>query len=159
MSLHPSFESFQTIAQWCLSFFKGDSLSYAMFIFKVTTHEAGTHVRGHCVEVCNDCNPTIQDCFITSKNSSKFLSFRLKRIFDTNELSLEVIVFAMVICFCKPNAFFIQIYRSLLRLISCFCTWWWWQAKGHPMQNNWMWKCWNICNRRGTGHLRREWNL
>eukprot|EP00112_Aurelia_sp_Birch-Aquarium-sp1_P000670 Seg1064.6 transcript_id=Seg1064.6/GoldUCD/mRNA.D3Y31 product="F-box only protein 11" protein_id=Seg1064.6/GoldUCD/D3Y31 len=41
----------------------------------VTAPETGTHVRGHCIEVCNDCSPLIQDCFITSKNTSSSAVF------------------------------------------------------------------------------------
>eukprot|EP00112_Aurelia_sp_Birch-Aquarium-sp1_P013583 Seg2885.4 transcript_id=Seg2885.4/GoldUCD/mRNA.D3Y31 product="F-box only protein 11" protein_id=Seg2885.4/GoldUCD/D3Y31 len=51
----------------------GSSLAYLRL--EVTAPETGTHVRGHCIEVCNDCSPLIQDCFITSKNTSSSAVF------------------------------------------------------------------------------------
>ncbi len=42
-----------------------------MLLLQVEAPESGSYSRGHCIEVCNDCAPIIQDCHITSKNSSK----------------------------------------------------------------------------------------
>ncbi|XP_065051741.1 F-box only protein 11-like [Rhopilema esculentum] len=51
----------------------GSSLAYLRL--EITAQEGNSQVRGHCVEVCNDCSPTIQDCYITSKNTSSSAIF------------------------------------------------------------------------------------
>jgi len=54
---------------------KASGSHLAFLRLEVAVEDAGTHTRGHCIEVCNDCAPTIQDCFITSKNSSSSAVF------------------------------------------------------------------------------------
>eukprot|EP00794_Sanderia_malayensis_P017730 gene17730-19502_t len=49
----------------------GSTLAYLRL--EAAASETGNQSRGHCIEICNDCTPIIQDCFITSKNSSELV--------------------------------------------------------------------------------------
>eukprot|EP00794_Sanderia_malayensis_P017733 gene17733-19505_t len=51
----------------------GSTLAYLRL--EAAASETGNQSRGHCIEICNDCTPIIQDCFITSKNSSSSAVF------------------------------------------------------------------------------------
>lgn len=42
---------------------------------QIDASEDGSHSRSHCIEICNDCSPVIQDCQITSKNTSSSAVF------------------------------------------------------------------------------------
>lgn len=56
-----------------LKFEPSGTRSHVAFLnLSVQRGDGGVPSRCHCIEICNDCSPIIQDCNITSKSSCKY---------------------------------------------------------------------------------------